>query len=191
MQDIVPMDSFRNNQLVIAHGKSFRPMISAEDIAAKVAALGQQISIDYEGKKPLLLSILNGAFIFAADLARAISIDCEMTFVKLASYKGTATTGNVQTVLGLDTSLKGRHIIIVEDIVDTGNTLHNFLKELDKENPASVALATCFFKPDALQHPLSINYCGFEIPNKFIIGYGLDYDGLGRNYAAIYQLNEE
>ena len=191
MQDIVPMDSFGNNQLVIAHGKSFRPMISAEDIAARVTALGEQISIDYEGKKPLLLSILNGAFIFAADLARAISIDCEMTFVKLASYKGTATTGNVQTVLGLDTSLKNRHIIIVEDIVDTGNTLHNFLKELHKENPASVALATCFFKPDALQHPLSINYCGFEIPNKFIIGYGLDYDGLGRNYAAIYQLNEE
>ena len=150
MQDI-------ENQLVVAHDKTFRPMISAEDIAAKVTALGQQISIDYEGKKPLLLSILNGAFIFAADLTRAISIDCEITFVKLASYKGTATTGNVQTVLGLDTSLKGRHIIIVEDIVDTGNTLHNFLKELAKENAASVALVTCFFKPDALQHPLSIN----------------------------------
>lgn len=183
MQDI-------ENQLVTAHGKAFRPMISAEEIAAKVTDLGQQISKDYEGKKPLILSILNGAFIFAADLVRALSIDCEMTFVKLASYKGTSTTGNVRTVLGLDMSLKGRHIIIVEDIVDTGNTLNNFFKELEKEEAASIALVTCFFKPDALQHPLNINYCGFKIPNKFIIGYGLDYDGLGRNYACIYQLNE-
>lgn len=178
------------NQLVIAHGKSFRPMISAGEIQEKVKTLGQQISVDYEGKKPLILSILNGAFIFAADLVRHISIDCEITFVKLASYKGTTTTGNVQTVLGLDIALRDRHIIVVEDIVDTGNTLNNFMKELDKESPASVALVTCFFKPEALQHPLSINYCGFEIPNKFIIGYGLDYDGLGRNYAAIYQLAE-
>lgn len=178
------------NQLVIAHDKEFRLMISEQEIQDRVKEMGLTISKDYEGKKPLLLGILNGAFIFAADLARAISTDCELSFVKLASYKGTSTTGNVQKVLGLDTSLKDRHIIIVEDIVDTGNTLNKFLVELYKEEPASVALAACFFKPDALQHPLKIDYCGFQIPNKFIIGYGLDYDGLGRNYGAIYQLNE-
>lgn len=179
-----------DNQLVVAHDKEFRLMISEQQIQDRVKELGRIISVDYEGKKPLLLAILNGAFIFAADLARALTIDCELSFVKLASYKGTSTTGNVQTVLGLDTSLKGRHIVIVEDIVDTGNTLTNFLKELYKDEPASVKLAACFFKPDALQHPLSIDYCGFHIPTKFIIGYGLDYDGLGRNYGAIYQLNE-
>ena len=177
-----------DSQLVIAHNKTFCLMISAHEIAEKVRALGQQISADYANKKPLLLSILNGAFIFAADLAREISTDCEITFVKLASYKGTGTSGNVQTVLGLDIELAGRHIIIVEDIIDTGTTLNNFIPELLKENPASIALCTCFFKPDALQYPLSIDYCGFEIPNKFIIGYGLDYDGLGRNLKSIYQL---
>lgn len=180
-----------SNQLVTAHDKTFRMMISEKEIQEKVYEMGRAISEDYEGKKPLLLSILNGAFIFAADLTRAISIDCEISFVKLASYKGTSTTGNVQTVLGLDTPLKNRHIIIVEDIVDTGNTLSKFLIELHKEEPASVSLAACFFKPDALQHPLSIDYCGFQIPNKFIIGYGLDYDGLGRNYGAIYQLHSD
>ena len=178
------------NQLVKAHDKSFRPMISAQTIAERVEIVGKQISEDYCGKKPLLLAILNGAYMFAADLSRAIHTDLELTFVKLSSYKGTSTTGNVTTVLGLDTTLRGRHIIIVEDIVDTGNTLHNFLKELDKEEPASVEIAACFLKPTALQHPLSIKYLGFEIPDHFIIGYGLDYDGLGRNLSDVYELNE-
>ena len=178
------------NQLVTVHNKTFRPMISAQAIADRVAVLGQQITTDYAGKKPLLLSILNGAFMFAADLSRAIDTDLELTFVKLSSYKGTATTGKVTTVLGLDTDLRGRHIIIVEDIIDTGNTLHNFFKELDKEEPASVEIAACFQKPEALEHPLSIKYLGFEIPNHFIIGYGLDFDGLGRNLPDVYELNE-
>lgn len=178
------------NQLVTAHDKSFRPMISAQTIADRVAAIGALIAQDYEGKRPLLLAILNGAYMFAADLSRAIHIDLELTFVKLSSYKGTATTGKVTTVLGLDTDLRGRHIIIVEDIIDTGNTLHNFLKELEKEEPASVEIAACFLKPTALQHPLSMKYLGFEIPDHFIIGYGLDYDGLGRNLADVYELND-
>ena len=177
------------NQLVIAHDKSFRPMIAAQTIAERVNVIGQQISDDYNGKKPLLLAILNGAFMFAADLSRAVKTDLELTFVKLSSYKGTSTTGNVTTMLGLDFDLKGRHIIIVEDIVDTGNTLHNFLKELQNEEPASVEIAACFLKPTALQHPLSIKYLGFEIPDHFIIGYGLDYDGLGRNLPDVYELN--
>ncbi|MBL7816990.1 MAG: hypoxanthine phosphoribosyltransferase [Saprospiraceae bacterium] len=178
-----------DNQLITAHDKTFRPMISAETIAERVNTLGKQIAEDYAGKRPLLLAILNGAYMFAADLSRAIPIDLELTFVKLSSYKGTSTTGKVTTVLGLDTDLKGRHIIIVEDIIDTGKTLTNFFKELDKEEPASVEIAACFFKPEALQHPLSIKYLGFEIPNRFILGYGLDYDGLGRNLADIYELN--
>ena len=178
------------NQLVTAHDKSFRPMISAQTIAERISVIGQQISEDYSGKKPLLLAILNGAYVFAADLSRAIQTDLELTFVKLSSYKGTSTTGKVTTVLGLDTDLRGRHIIIVEDIIDTGKTLHNFLKELEKEEPASVEIAACFHKPTALQHPLSIKYLGFEIPDHFIIGYGLDYDGLGRNLADVYELDE-
>lgn len=178
------------NQLVKAHDKSFRLMISAQAIAERVAVIGQQISEDYIGKKPILLAILNGAYMFAADLSRSINTDLELTFIKLSSYKGTSTTGNVTTVLGLDTTLNGRHIIIVEDIVDTGKTLHNFLRELQKEEPASVEIAACFHKPTALQHPLSIKYLGFEIPDHFIIGYGLDYDGLGRNLSDVYELNE-
>jgi hypoxanthine phosphoribosyltransferase len=178
------------NQLVKAHDKSFRLMISAQAIAERVDVIGQQISEDYIGKKPILLAILNGAYMFAADLSRSIKTDLELTFIKLSSYKGTSTTGNVTTVLGLDTTLSGRHIIIVEDIVDTGKTLHNFLRELQKEEPASVEIAACFHKPTALQHPLSIKYLGFEIPDHFIIGYGLDYDGLGRNLPDVYELNE-
>ena len=177
------------NQLVKVHDKLFRPMISAQTIAERVEAMGQQITNDYNGKQPLLLAILNGAFVFAADLSRAVKTDMALTFVKLASYKGTATTGNVTTMLGLDFDIKDRHIIIVEDIVDTGNTLHNFLKELQKEEPASVEIAACFHKPTALQHPLSIKYLCFEIPDHFIIGYGLDYDGLGRNLPDIYELS--
>ena len=178
------------NQLIKVHDKHFRPFISAENIAQQVVEMGKKITEDYRDKRPLFLSVLNGSFIFAADLVRTVDVECEMTFVKLTSYKGTSTTGSVQTVLGLDTDLRGRHIVIVEDIVDTGNTLHNFLKELAKNEPASVAIATCFFKPDALQHPLSIAYLGFEISNKFIVGYGLDYDGLGRNLPDVWQLAE-
>jgi hypoxanthine phosphoribosyltransferase len=170
------------------HDKWFQPMISAAEIAERIRIVGQQISADYADKNPLMLAILNGAFVFAADLVRACEMDLEMTFVKLASYKGTGTTGNVQTVLGLDRPLKGRHIIIVEDIVDTGKTLSNFLDALHQEEPASVAIATCFFKPDALTHPLDLNYVCFHIDNKFIVGYGLDYDGQGRQFDAIYQL---
>jgi hypoxanthine phosphoribosyltransferase len=178
-----------DNQLIKIHDKHFSAFISAQKIARRVAEMGQRISVDYAGKRPLFLSVLNGAFIFAADLVRAVDVECEMTFVKLTSYKGTSTTGNVQTVLGLDADLRGRHIIIVEDIVDTGNTLHNFMKELNKNDPASVAIAACFFKPDALKHPLVIDYLGFEIPDKFIVGYGLDYDGLGRNLPDVLQLS--
>jgi hypoxanthine phosphoribosyltransferase len=177
-----------DNQLVKIHDKYFGAFISAEEIAIGVRKMGKQITEDYRDKRPLFLSVLNGAFIFAADLMREIDTDCEITFVKLTSYKGTSTTGNVQTVLGLDTDLRGRHLVIIEDIVDTGNTLHNFMKELNKKEPASIAIAACFFKPDALEYPIQIKYLGFEIPNNFIVGYGLDYDGLGRNLKDVLTL---
>jgi hypoxanthine phosphoribosyltransferase len=179
-----------DNQLIKVHDNYFKPFISAADIALRVAEMGKNITADYRDKRPLFLSVLNGAFVFAADLVRAVETECEITFVKLTSYKGISTTGNVQTVLGLDMDLRDRHIVIVEDIVDTGNTLHNFMKELAKNEPASIAIAACFFKPDALQYPLSIGYLGFEIPNKFIVGYGLDYDGLARNLPDVWQLAE-
>jgi hypoxanthine phosphoribosyltransferase len=177
-----------DNHIVRAHDKSFSLMISREEIARRVKEIGLQLSVDYRDKNPLMLAILNGAFIFAADLVRASDMNLEITFVKLASYSGTATTGNVQTVLGLDKALKGRHIIIVEDIIDTGNTLANFLTALVKDEPASVAIAACLFKKDALQHPLSIDYYCFEIPNEFVVGYGLDYDGAGRQFDSVYTL---
>ena len=128
---------------------------------------------------------------FAADLFKELTIDAEICFIKLASYKGTKSTGNVVTSIGLDEPLKGRHIVIVEDIVDTGKTLHEFLPQLLNQQPASLKIAALLHKPDALVYPLVIDYLGFSVPDKFLLGYGLDYDGLGRNLREIYQLIEE
>ena len=176
--------------LVEAHGLKFKPMISEAEILAKVAEMGQQISKDYAGKNPLILGVLNGAFIFAADLVRAIDIDCEISFVKLASYTGLESSGNVNTLIGLEKNVQDRHIIIVEDIVDSGKTLSAFIPKLKAAGPASVALATLLVKPESVSHPVPIDYCGFEIPPAFVIGYGLDYNGLARNLKGIYQLAE-
>jgi hypoxanthine phosphoribosyltransferase len=151
--------------------------------------LKKQISADYEGKTPLFLAILNGAFIFAADLVRACEgLESEIIFVKLQSYKGMSSSEEVTTVLGITQSLKGRHLIVVEDIVDTGRTLSRFLTDMEAEEPASIAIATFLEKPAAIIHPIDIAYCGFQIPNDFVVGYGLDYDGMGRNLKAIYKL---
>jgi hypoxanthine phosphoribosyltransferase len=170
------------------HNKHFEIFISAAQIQTRIQAMGQQIAADYQGKKPLFIGILNGAFVFAADLLRACEgIEATITFTKLSSYKGTTSTGAVTTLIGLDTALKNRHIIIIEDIIDTGKTLSVFLDIIRNEKPASIALATCLLKPTALQYPLHIDYCGFEIPNEFVIGYGLDYDGLGRDFKDIYK----
>ncbi|MCF8245775.1 MAG: hypoxanthine phosphoribosyltransferase [Saprospiraceae bacterium] len=174
---------------ITAHDLTFEPFISEAEIAAKVMALGSQIRQQYKGKRPLFVGVLNGAFVFAADLVRAASIECEVAFVRLASYEGTASSGQVSTVLGLDFEVKNRHIIVVEDIVDSGRTLHHFIAELQKLQPASVALAALLFKPEALQFPVNIDYLGFEIPDKFVVGYGLDYNGLCRNLPSVYQLS--
>lgn len=165
-------------------------MLSETQVQARVRELGAAITQRYAGQRPLLLGVLNGAFVFAADLARACDLDCEVSFIKLSSYKGTASTGEVQTRIGLEASVEGRHIIVVEDIVDSGHTLATFLPDLERLGPASVAVATLLFKPDSLQHSLRLDFVGFEIPPRFVVGYGLDYDGLGRNLPAIYELWE-
>jgi hypoxanthine phosphoribosyltransferase len=170
--------------------KIFVPYLDAQRIAERVAALGKQINEDYKDKNPLFLCILNGSFMFAADLYKHVDTPSEISFVKFASYKGTTSTGSVINMIGLDKDLFQRHIIVVEDIVDTGNTLVSFLPTVQHQQPASIAIATLLQKPEALQHPLEVKYCCFDIPNKFVVGYGLDYDGYGRNLPEIYQIQE-
>ena len=170
--------------------KKFQPYLKAEQIHEQVGKLAIQINKDYEGKRPLFIAILNGSFMFAADLFKELTIDAEICFIKLASYKGTKSTGNVITSIGLDEPLKDRHVIIVEDIVDTGKTLYEFLPQLHNQQPASLKIAALLHKPAALVYPLTIDYLGFSVPDKFLLGYGLDYDGLGRNLKEIYQLVE-
>ncbi|MNU26820.1 MULTISPECIES: hypoxanthine phosphoribosyltransferase [Edaphocola] len=175
---------------ITVHDKQFVPYISAAEIDAACAQIAAQISADYAGKKPLFIAILNGSFLFAADLFRKLNIEAEISFIKLASYKGTTSTGKVITAIGLDERLKDRHIILLEDILDTGRTLFNFMPELQQQGPASLKIATLLTKPSARQFDIQPDYLGFEIPDKFVVGYGLDYDGLGRNIPSIYQLAE-
>jgi hypoxanthine phosphoribosyltransferase len=171
--------------------KTFKTSISESEIKVRVKAVAARISQDMEGKNPLLLGVLNGSFIFAADLMREITIPCEISFVKLASYQGITSTGKVHEVLGINEDLTNRHVIIVEDIVDTGRTMKQMIESLGTRNPASVDICTLFVKPDKLQENLDIKYAAFSIPNDFIVGYGLDYDQQGRNLKEIYTLVEE
>ena len=168
--------------------KTFEPYLKEAAIQVKITELAGQLNQDYAGKRPLFLSVLNGAFLFTADLFKQITIEAEVSFIKLASYKGTSSTGNVITAIGLDINVKDRHIIILEDIIDTGKTLHHYLPQLENMQPASVKIAVLLNKKEALQYPVQVDYTCFDIPNKFVVGYGLDYDGLGRNSRDIYQL---
>lgn len=176
--------------LIKVHDKSFEPYLSEETIQQRVKELAATINADYQGKRPYFVAILNGSFMFASDLFKHLTVDADICFIKLASYKGTQSTGKVLTTIGLDDDLFGKDVIIVEDIVDTGKTLHHFLPRLEHQQPKSLRIATLLHKPEATEFPLELSYIGFEIPNKFVVGYGLDYDGLGRNLKEIYQLNE-
>lgn len=170
------------------HDKSFDTYLSEKEIQEKVKSIADQLNNDYKHKRPLFIAILNGSFMFAADLFKYLAIDAEISFIKLVSYKGMKSSGNVITAIGLEMDLYDREVVIVEDIVDTGKTLHEFLPKLDHQQPKSLKIAALLHKPEATQFPLKIDYLGFSIPNKFVVGYGLDYDGLGRNFKEIYQL---
>ncbi len=174
--------------VIKVNGKQFQPYLTASEIDKQINRLGSEINKEYEGKRPLFIAILNGSFMFAADLFKVLTIDAEICFIKLASYKGTRSSGHVITSIGLDESLKDRHVVILEDIVDTGKTLNEFLPQLKDQQPASLRIAALLHKPDATLYPLKIDYLGFSVPNKFLLGYGLDFDGLGRNLKEIYQL---
>jgi len=170
--------------------KTFVPFISEATILNKVKELAAQLNKEYEGKNPMFVAILNGSFMFASDLFKELTINAEICFIKLASYKGTQSTGHVITSIGLDANLTGRHVVVLEDIIDTGKTLHEFLPQLNNQQPESLKVAVLLHKPDATEHHFPIDYCCFSIPNKFVLGYGLDYDGFGRNIKEIYQLHQ-
>lgn len=172
------------------HDKQFDSFLTQEEIQTRVSFIAEQLNTDYAGKRPLFIAILNGSFVFASDLFKKLHIEAEICFIKLASYKGSRSTGHVVTAIGLDHDIHGRDVVIVEDIVDTGNTLREFLPQLHHQQPASLRIVALLHKAEATVHPVQIDYLGFTIPDKFVIGYGLDYDGLGRNIPEIYKLVE-
>jgi hypoxanthine phosphoribosyltransferase len=176
---------------VLIHDKLFVPYISSEAIDVRVKALAKEINVDYEDRNPLFIAVLTGSFVFAADLFRNITTPAEICFVKLSSYDGMSSTGNVVTQIGLNKEIKERHVIVLEDIIDTGKTLYEFMPSLEQQQPASLKLACLLSKPDALKYDLQADYTGFIIPDNFVVGYGLDYDGLGRNLPAIYTLSNQ
>lgn len=170
--------------------KKFAVSIPEAEILEQVKRVGREISKDMQGKDPVFIAILNGAFMFAADLMREVSIPSRITFVKLTSYSGVSSTGAVKEMIGLNTDISGKDVIIVEDIVDTGLTMKSLLATLSKYNPASVSICSLLVKPEKLEVDIDIPYKCFEIPNDFILGYGLDYDGYGRNTRDIYTVVE-
>jgi hypoxanthine phosphoribosyltransferase len=170
--------------------KTFTPYLSASDLQQAVLRMAAQINKDYEGKKPLFIAILNGSFMFAADLFKEITIPSEISFIKLASYKGTKSTGSVITAIGLEAEIYDRDVIIIEDIIDTGKTLSEFLPQLLHQQAKSLKVCSLLHKKEATRYPVHIDYLGFVIPDLFVVGYGLDYNGYGRNLREIYQLSE-
>ncbi len=176
--------------MITIKDKNFRVSISNEEIQQKVKALAEQMNRDYEGKIPVFVCILNGAFVFCADLVRYLTFQPDIVFAKYSSYEGMDTTGKVVEKLGVDFDLTGRDVVIVEDIIDTGITMKHVIPIFETKGAASVKIATLLMKPEKLQTDIKVDYCAMEIPNEFIVGYGLDYDGLGRNYKDIYTVVE-
>ena len=179
------------DKVIKLHDRKFRVMIPAAKIDEAVTAVAQRINADYADKDtPLFVGVLNGSFMFMSDLIKKIEFNNELSFVKLASYEGTQTTGDVKCLIGLNQSLEGRHVIIVEDIVDTGESIERMVRDLEKLHPASIAVCTLFFKPGSYRKQIPIDYRAMEIGNEFIVGYGLDYNQLGRNLKDIYVVTE-
>lgn len=176
--------------IIKVHDRFFESFILSSEIAIRVKSIANQLNEAYEGKNPLFVTVLNGAFIFAADLLRELTIENEITFVKIASYQGTQSTENITELIGFSDNITNRHIIIIEDIIDTGLSMKHIVTKVQALNPASINIVTLLLKPTALKYPIQIAYIGFEIENKFILGYGLDYDGQGRNLPHIFVENE-
>lgn len=181
------LSSNKLSDLVKIHDKDFRLLIDEAAIKERIKSLAKELTADYREKRPLVLSILNGSFIFSADLLRELSIPLEIDFVKVSSYSGISSSGEIKNLIGLNQKIEGRHILILEDIIDSGLTVSELKKILFKQNPTSIELITLLLKPLSLKHDIKIKYVGFEISDAFVIGYGLDYDGLGRNLKGIYQ----
>ena len=173
---------------ITINGRDFETSITEATIKQRIKEVAAQINKDMEGRNPLFLAVLNGSFIFAADLIREITIPCEISFVKLASYQGVISTGTIKEVIGINEDLSGRHIVIVEDIVDTGRTMKRMLETLALRNPASVSVCTLFFKPTKLIDDVKLDYVAFSIPDDFILGYGLDFDQQGRGLKDVYTI---
>ena len=176
--------------MIQLHDKQFVPFISAKEIDLAITKMVAQITADFSNETPVFIGVLNGAFMVVSDLLKRYTSPCEVSFIKMASYEGTYSTEEVKQLLGLNQDLTGRTVVVIEDIVDTGNTLVALKTLFESENVKEFRIATLFFKPEAYKKDLSIDYVGIRIPNKFIVGYGLDYDGLGRNLPEVYQLKD-
>ena len=174
--------------MVTLKDKQFKPYISSDKILEAVKQVAEKINSDLAGESPVFLAVLNGSFMFAADLMKEINLNCEISFVKLASYHGTTSSGTITELIGLNQDLTGRTVIVIEDIVDTGNTVEKLAEILNNKKVKSFKIATAFYKPTAYTKNIKIDYIGLEIPNDFVVGYGLDYDGLGRNLKDVFIL---
>ena len=177
-------------EIIKIHDLEFEQSIAASTIQERVRAIASLLNDEYQDKNPLFLGVLNGAFLFMADLFKCMDIPSQISFIKVVSYNGTASSGSVRNLIGLSENIAGRHVVIVEDIVDTGDTMKYLFDELEKQNPASVRLATLLFKPHSMKHNMKPDYTGFEIDPDFVVGYGLDYHGYGRNLNDIYILKQ-
>jgi hypoxanthine phosphoribosyltransferase len=175
--------------VIEVNGKLFRLFIPESRIQQEVSRIADEMNRDLSGRDPIFLGILNGAFMFASDLYKQITFPCQITFLKLASYSGTGSTGTVKQLIGINRDLKDRLVVVLEDIVDTGETLDTIIRQLSGFQPMEVRVATLLYKPAAAIRQVKLDYVGIEIPNDFILGYGLDYDGYGRNFREIYQLS--
>jgi hypoxanthine phosphoribosyltransferase len=170
------------------HDKQFEPYLSAQELDAAIDRVATALNVAYAGKRPLFIGVLNGAYFFAAELVKRVTVECEITFVKVASYHGTSSTGRVDQLVGLNERIHGRHVVVLEDIVDTGTTMEHILSVLKDHQPASVSVATMLFKPDVFAKNFTIDHVALRIPNAFVVGSGLDHDGLGRNLPGIYRI---
>lgn len=183
---------FYQPETVECNGEKFKVFITKQQLEERLAQLGGQLDKDFKGKKPIFIGVLNGAFIFLADIMRHVSIDCEVDFMKLSSYGDEkVSSGEVTELKHIDAKIEGRHVILVEDIVDTGLSMNYLLKNVRESNPASVSVVTLLHKKEATKHPVQLDYVGFEIPNAFVLGYGLDYAQVGRNLPQIYVLDKD